>query len=147
VSIPDVAVNWTVDVPAVAVLDAARLTCCGVPGIIVGAEGDAVMPMARPLNVTSMVWLNPLRAVAVSVTGCAAPPEVRLTLARFAVKEKSGELLVGVPPPQPTTNAVDARIASHQIRICLAMDMASVLPMGFGCNRCGFRFAESLRPD
>jgi len=121
-SIPEVAVNCTVDVALIAAADAERPTCWGVPGVRLGVEGEAVTSAGSPLTVTLIVPENPFRAVAESVTGCTLPPAVRLRLATFAENEKSG-VLFAAPPPQPLLNPPLTRIASQHSRNCLATDM------------------------
>jgi hypothetical protein len=112
-SAPEVAVNTTVDVVAVAVADAERLTGCGVPGVRLTVVGEAVTPGESPLVVTLIVPANPLRAVAESFTGCALPPAVRDKLDTFAAMEKSGAALVEVTLPQPTLNPPQRMNASQ----------------------------------
>ena len=89
-SVPEVAVNFTVDEVTAAAADAERFTCCGVPGVRLKVDGEAVTPEESPLVVTLIVPENPLRPVAESFTGCALPPAVRATLGTFVETEKSG---------------------------------------------------------
>lgn len=93
-SVPDVAVHSTVDVPATADAAAVKLTVCGVPGVRVIVVGDAVTPVGRPVTATWMVPENPSSAVAESDTDCELPPAVRLRLVTLTEKEKSGVLFV-----------------------------------------------------
>jgi hypothetical protein len=103
-SIPEVAVNNTVDEVRAAADDAERLTCCVAPGEMLNVEGEAVTPDERPLVATLTVPENPPMAVAESFTGCALPPAVRVKLDTLATNEKSGVLLVDFTTPQPAIN-------------------------------------------
>ena len=131
-SFPDVAVNFTVEEVTVAAADAERLTCCVPPGARLNVEGDAVTPDDSPLMVTLIVPVNPLRAVADSLTVCALPPAVRATLDTFVETEKSGVLpvvmLVVTTPPQPMISPPDKMIPSQQRRLFLTLDIRCVAP-------------------
>jgi hypothetical protein len=120
-------VNTTVDVVAVAVAEAERLTCCGVPGVRLKVEGEAATPDESPLVVTLIVPENPLRAVAESFTGWALPPAVRAKLDTFDDNEKSGVLLVAVTLPQPTLNPANRATASQSNPLFVVLDMRSAV--------------------
>jgi hypothetical protein len=100
-SVPDVPVKTTVEVPAAADAAAVKFTCCGVPGVSVKLAGDAVTPVGRPLIVTGIVPVNPLMAVAETDTGCALPPAVKLRLVALTESEKSGVPSLKIIPLQP----------------------------------------------
>ena len=102
----------TVAVVEAALAAAAKLTDCGVPGMSVTVDGVAVTPVGKPLAVAWMVPENPFSAVAVSETGCAEPPAVRVSVEALAAREKSGcGLLVPAPEllPQPAMSKADAK--------------------------------------
>lgn len=88
--VPEVPTNWTEAVPVVAFAAAEKLICCGVPGVRLSVAGDAVTPVGSPLIVTWTVPVNPLRAVAESVTACAEPPALSDTVVGLTVRLKSG---------------------------------------------------------
>jgi len=78
---------------------------------------------------------NPLSAAAVTVTACAGPPALRLTLAGLEESEKSAigfvwEPLLLLPPPQPLTMQTTARMqmrlepdVKNLLTICLAVSI------------------------
>ena len=90
VRLPEVPVNCTVAVALAADEDAAKLMGCDAPASSVSDEGVAVTPAGRPLMVMATVPVKPLMAVTESVTDCALPPAVRLTLEPVVLREKSG---------------------------------------------------------
>jgi hypothetical protein len=67
-----------------------------VPGVRLKAVGLAVTPVGSPLTVTLTVPVNPFCAVAVTLTGAAPPPGVKVIVAGEDVSEKSG-FGVGAP--------------------------------------------------
>ena len=77
---PDVPEKTTLAVPVVAEADAARLTCCPVPGVSVEVDGVAVTPCGRPLSVIWTEPVNPFTARAVNVTACDDPPAVNVAV-------------------------------------------------------------------
>jgi hypothetical protein len=107
---PEAPVNCTVAVPALAEGAAMKFTGSGVPGVMLKVLGEAVTPEGSPLSVTAMVPVNPLTAVAVSVSACALPPAVRPTPAGVTESEKSAG--VGLPPPPPAP-AFEASVPVH----------------------------------
>ena len=80
VSEPDVPMKATFAVPVAAEADADRLTCWPVPGERVNVDGVAVTPCGRPARVTCTEPLNPLAAIAITLTDCAEPPAVKAAL-------------------------------------------------------------------
>ena len=52
VRVPEVPVNWTVAVEDAAEEAAESETCCGVPGVRVNVDGEAVTPEGRPVMAT-----------------------------------------------------------------------------------------------
>src|SRR6202012_3691432 len=75
-SAPELPVNTRFALPAAALLPAASVTLCGVPGVNVNVAGDAVTPAGRPLRATLTVPVKPFRAVADNCTGFPAAPIV-----------------------------------------------------------------------
>ena len=78
VSDPEVPVNTTLALPAWALLPAVSITLWGVPGVSETEAGLAITPAGNPLSATLVVPVKPFSAVAVTCTGCPAPPMVRL---------------------------------------------------------------------
>jgi hypothetical protein len=126
-SVPELAMNCTVDVLATAAGHAAKPTCWDVPGIRLKDEGEATTPACIPLTVTFIDPENPFRAVADSVAGCPLPPPVRLTLTTFAIIEKSGVLIDVKPLLQPPVKPPVTRIASQHSRTHHAWDITLVI--------------------
>jgi len=75
---------------ATALAAAEKLICCGAPVVKERVAGEAVTPAGSPVTEPWIVPANPLSAAAVSVTACAVPPAVRLTLVGLEESEKSG---------------------------------------------------------
>jgi hypothetical protein len=86
---PEVPVKTTLALPACAPLPAVSVMLCGVPGVSEAVAGLAVTPAGNPLSATSTVPVKPSTAVAVSCTGCPAPPMVRLRDCGLRASEKS----------------------------------------------------------
>jgi hypothetical protein len=75
---------------AAALAAAEKLICCGAPVVKEKrVAGEAVTPAGSPVTEPWIVPANPLSAAAVSVTACAVPPAVRLTLVGLEESEKS----------------------------------------------------------
>src|SRR5581483_5233654 len=89
-----------------------------------------------------MVPVNPPLAVAVSVTGCAAPPAVRVRLGELNESEKSG---VAPPPPppleviiplQPQKNPTSAVMKAQSSTVCAAQRKKPIVCiLGGKCRR------------
>lgn len=88
--LPDVPVNVSVGVPAAALLAAIRVKLCAVPGVNDNVAGLLVTPAGSPVIATATGEANPFAAVAVTLTGCPAPPAVTATVVGATLSEKSG---------------------------------------------------------
>jgi hypothetical protein len=88
-SAPEVPVRVRVALlPAVAGV-AEMATFCAVPGVKVREDGCAVTPLGRPEMATDTMPVNPLAAVALTLTCCAGAPGTSVRVAGVEEREKS----------------------------------------------------------
>jgi len=89
-SVPDVPVKVTVELPAVAVEAAVSVTFCAVPGVKESVAGLAVTPVGSPVIVMVTVPVKPMAGTAFTATGWPVPPATIVSFDGEAVTEKSG---------------------------------------------------------
>jgi hypothetical protein len=108
-NVPEVPVNVAVELPAVAVLPAVRVTVFATPGDRVSVAGLAVTPVGSPDMATVTIPLNPLDAVAVTLTVWPAPPAVIAKVVGVAIREKSGAGAKVAPPPHASIKKLEKK--------------------------------------
>src|ERR1700730_7064209 len=87
---PEVPVNVTFDVAAVALSAAVSVVLCATPGARLNVAGFAVTPAGSPVMATATVLANELTAPTETLTPAPAPPATRVTDAGDSVSVKSG---------------------------------------------------------
>jgi hypothetical protein len=122
-NMPEVPVKVIVAAPGVAVMAAVSATICAVPGVRLRVEGFAVTPEGRPPMTTATVPLNPLAAVAVTLTVWPVPPAFMLKVAGVADSEKSA---VAAPGLELLLQDVRAKTKAMEIRAQISLRMAGM---------------------
>jgi hypothetical protein len=83
-------VKVAVNVPAVALVAAVKVTLCAVPAVRANVAGFAVTPAGRPVIATATVPVNEFSAAAVTLTCEPADPGVRVNVVGDTDSVKSG---------------------------------------------------------
>src|ERR1700730_15442920 len=119
---PEVPVNVTFDVAAVALSAAVSVVLCATPGDRLNVAGFAVTPAGSPVIATATVPANEFTPAAVTLTATPAPPATTVTDAggTASVKSGPGAAMVAV------TVAEWLRAPDVPVKVTMALPAAAV---------------------
>src|SRR5439155_1729457 len=108
--LPEVPVNVTVEVAAVALSAAVSVVLCATPGARLNVAGFAVTPAGNPAIATFTIPVKPLTGTAFRLICCPAPPGTSGMLAGVAVRVKSPAAAGMEPPPQDANRSKQRKL-------------------------------------